>query len=67
MNDLRPEQDTREAERVLRSSLAARPDQVVLLEALGKLLAGQKRWGEAIECYRAARALQPRLGVALGR
>src|SRR5262249_45596963 len=54
-----------EAERVLRLSLAARPDQVVLLEALGKLLAEQKRWPEAIEFYRTARGLRPHLGVAL--
>jgi serine/threonine-protein kinase len=57
------------AEQVLRQALAARPNEVVLLDALGKLLEGQgpPRLAEAIECYRAARALEPRLGIALGR
>jgi tetratricopeptide (TPR) repeat protein len=56
------------AERVLRRALAARPNQVVLLGALGKLLErqGPSRLDAAIECYRAARACNPRLGVALG-
>jgi tetratricopeptide (TPR) repeat protein len=55
------------AERVFRVALAARPDEVVLLDGLGKLLAAQRppRWGEAIECYRAARAARPHLGIAL--
>jgi serine/threonine-protein kinase len=56
-----------EAERLLLSSLAARPDDLVLLEALGRLLEEQKRWAEAVECHRAARALRPRLGIALGK
>jgi predicted Zn-dependent protease len=56
------------AKAVLRQALAARPDQVALLEALGKLLArqGDVRLGEAVECYQAARALRPELGLALG-
>jgi tetratricopeptide (TPR) repeat protein len=54
------------AEQVLRQALAARPGELVLLEALGGLLErqGRSRRGEALECYRAARALRPRLGVA---
>jgi serine/threonine-protein kinase len=57
------------AEQVLRQAVAARPDQVVLLDALGRLLErqGPPRLAEAIECYRAARALRPHLGVALGQ
>ena len=59
--------DAAGAEQVLRRGLAARPDQVVLLDALGKLLEreGRSRLGEAIECYRAARAVRPQLGIAL--
>jgi tetratricopeptide (TPR) repeat protein len=61
--------DARGAERVLRAAVTAHPDQVMLLNALGNLLARQQppRWGEAIECFRAARALRPALGVALGK
>jgi tetratricopeptide (TPR) repeat protein/serine/threonine protein kinase len=57
------------AEQVLRQALAARPHQVVLLDALGRLLEGQgrARLGEAIECYRAARAVRPELGIALSQ
>jgi serine/threonine-protein kinase len=57
--------DPAAAEGVLRRALAARPDQVVLLGALGGLLEDQGRWPEAVECHRAARALRPRLGIAL--
>jgi serine/threonine-protein kinase len=55
------------AEQVLRDAVTARPDQVVLLDALGKLLESQgpARRGKAIEYYRAARAKRPRLGIAL--
>jgi tetratricopeptide (TPR) repeat protein len=57
------------AEQVLRQALAERPTQVVLLEALGRLLERQQRprLEEAIGCYRAARALRPGLGLALCR
>jgi serine/threonine-protein kinase len=54
-----------EAERLLRRVLAARPGEVVLLTELGELLEWQRRWPEAVGCYRAARALRPDLGVAL--
>jgi Tfp pilus assembly protein PilF len=56
------------AEGLLRQALAARPDQVGLLSALGHLLEqqGASRLGEAIERYRAGRARQPRLGITLG-
>jgi serine/threonine-protein kinase len=55
------------AEQVLRQAAAARPDQVVLLDALGKLLErqGPSRRAKAIEYYRAARARRPGLGIAL--
>jgi serine/threonine-protein kinase len=55
------------AELVLRQAAAVRPDQVVLLDALGKLLDRRgPRWlGKAIEYYRAARAQRPGLGIAL--
>jgi tetratricopeptide (TPR) repeat protein/Leucine-rich repeat (LRR) protein/tRNA A-37 threonylcarbamoyl transferase component Bud32 len=61
--------DAAGAEAVLRQALARRPNQVVLLAALSRLLEAQgpDRLGEAIECYRAARALRPKLGLALAR
>jgi tetratricopeptide (TPR) repeat protein/tRNA A-37 threonylcarbamoyl transferase component Bud32 len=61
--------DVQSAEGVFRAALAARPDEVVLLDGLGKLLAAQRppRWAEAIECYRAARAARPQLGIALSK
>jgi serine/threonine-protein kinase len=60
--------DRARAEEVLQQALAARPDQVVLLDALGRLLErqGRARLPEAIECFRAIRARQPRLGILLG-
>jgi serine/threonine-protein kinase len=59
--------DSAGAEQVLRQAAATRPDQVVLLDALGKLLErqGASRRGKAIEYYRAARAQRPGLGIAL--
>jgi serine/threonine-protein kinase len=56
------------AEELLRRALAARPDQVGLLFALGHLLQkqGTSRLAEAIEQYRAIRAREPRLGITLG-
>ncbi len=61
--------DVAGAEAVLRQALARRPDEVALLDALGKVLERQdpSRLVEAIGCYRAARAKHPGLGVALGR
>jgi eukaryotic-like serine/threonine-protein kinase len=55
------------AERLLRSATWARPQEVVLHHALGKLLEEQKppRWREAVECYATARGLRPELGVVL--
>src|SRR5262249_33759251 len=55
------------AEQVLRQAVAARPDQVVLLDALGRLLEERGRAGEATEYYGAAHLLRPELGVALAR
>jgi tetratricopeptide (TPR) repeat protein len=57
------------AEAVLRQALATRPDQVLLLIALGRLLEeqGGPRLAEAVGCYRAARSVRPGLGVALSR
>src|SRR5205823_5424515 len=51
------------------AALRARPQEVVLHDALGKLLTGQRppRWREAVECYAAARALRPELGVSLAQ
>jgi serine/threonine-protein kinase len=59
--------DAAGAEQVLCAAATARPDQVVLLDALAKLLEhqGPSRCGNAIEYYRAARAQRPRLGMAL--
>jgi hypothetical protein len=55
------------AVRRLRAALRARPQEVVLHYELGKLLGEQRppRWGGAVECYAAARALRPELGTAL--
>jgi serine/threonine-protein kinase len=60
--------DAAGAERILREAVVARPDQVVLLDTLGNMIAlqGPSRIGQAIEYYRAARAQRPRLGIALG-
>jgi predicted Zn-dependent protease len=61
--------DAAGAERLLREAIAARPDQVVLLNELGNLLErqGASRRAEAIERYSAARAVRPRLGITLTR
>jgi Flp pilus assembly protein TadD len=55
------------AEKLLRRATTARPDQVVLLDMLGKLLErqGPSRLAEAIEYFRAARGQRPQLGIAL--
>ncbi len=55
------------AERLLRTALLARPREVVLYHVLGQMLTDQEppRWGEAVQFYRAARALRPDLGVRL--
>jgi tetratricopeptide (TPR) repeat protein len=55
------------AERILRASVRARPQEVVLRYTLAKLLSSQQppKWQEAVECYEAARALRPQLGVGL--
>jgi serine/threonine-protein kinase len=62
-------EDVAGAEEVLRQAATARPDQVVLLHALGRLL--DERWPsrleEAIGYYRAARVKRPRLGIALSK
>jgi tetratricopeptide (TPR) repeat protein len=58
--------DVAGAEGVLRQALAARPNEVVLLNELGGLWEDQARLGEALGCYRAARARRPHLGVRLG-
>jgi Flp pilus assembly protein TadD len=54
-------------ERLLRGALRARPQEAVLYQALGQLLAGQvpPRWMEAVEAFAAARALRPDLGDSL--
>jgi serine/threonine-protein kinase len=58
--------DTAGAEEVLRQAAAARPDQVVLLIALGKLLERQ-RLEEAIGYYRAVRSQRRSLGIVLSQ
>ncbi len=57
------------AEELLRSSLAEHPGEESLLHALARLLEEQRprRLAEAVGYYRAARAVRPQLGVALGR
>jgi tetratricopeptide (TPR) repeat protein len=59
--------DVKGAEEVLRQAAAARPQDVVLLDALGKLLERQNRFEEAVGYYRAARSHRPELGIALSR
>jgi serine/threonine-protein kinase len=61
--------DAAGAEEVLRQAAAARPNQVVLLDALGKLLErqGAPRLEEAIGYFRAARGQRGHLGLALGK
>jgi serine/threonine-protein kinase len=59
--------DVTGGEEVLRLALARRPDEVALLDGLGKLLERQERLVEAIGCYRAARAREKGLGISLGR
>jgi tetratricopeptide (TPR) repeat protein len=54
------------AENLLTRAAQARPDEAVLLDGLGRLLERQGRLEEAIAYLRAARALRPQLGVALG-
>jgi tetratricopeptide (TPR) repeat protein len=59
--------DGREAERLLRRVLLARPGEAAFSYALGQLLEGQLRWSEAVECYKEARTVRPGLGAALAR
>jgi serine/threonine-protein kinase len=61
--------DVAGAEKLLRRATTARPGQVVLLDALGKLLErqGPARLEEAIGYYRAARSRRRRLGLALSK
>jgi serine/threonine-protein kinase len=59
--------DVARAEEVLRQASTARPHEVVLLDALGKLLARQRRFEQAIGYYEAARGQRPQLGVDLTR
>ena len=60
--------DVAGAETTLRQAAVARPDQVVLLDALGKLMLrqGGSRVEEAIGYFRAVRGQRRHLGVALG-
>src|SRR5262249_15739132 len=59
--------DTAAAEEVLRQAATAQPGQVVLLDALGKLLErqGPSRLEEAIGYYRTARGQRHHLGISL--
>jgi serine/threonine-protein kinase len=59
------EGDAVAAEEVLRQAVTARPNEVVLLDGLARLLERRGRPAAAIEFYRGARALRPRLGVGL--
>jgi serine/threonine-protein kinase len=62
---LRTAGDDREAEQLLKAALRTHPSEVSLLYALGKLYEEQDRWRDAAECYSAARAVRPELGVSL--
>src|SRR5262249_23194718 len=61
--------DDAAAEQVLVEALAPRPDQLVLLDRLGKLLERQapNRVGEAIGFYQAARSQRRLLGITLSK
>src|SRR5262249_39444356 len=59
--------DAVRAEEVLRQAATARPQEVVLLDALGNLLARQRRLEQAIGYYRVARGQRPQLGIGLSR
>jgi serine/threonine-protein kinase len=61
--------DTATAEQVLRQAATAQPGQVVLLDALGKLLErqGPSRLEEAIGYYRTARGQRHHLGISLSK
>jgi superkiller protein 3 len=61
--------DTAAAEQVLRQAATAQPGQVVLLDALGKLLErqGPSRLEEAIGYYRTARGQRHHLGISLSK
>ena len=61
--------DAAAAEEVLRQALAVRPRQVVLWDALGKLLEqqGPSRLAETIACYRTIRVQHPSLGLKLAQ
>jgi serine/threonine-protein kinase len=50
---------------LLREALRARPKELVFHLTLGRLLAAQERWPEAIECFAVARSLLPQLGEEL--
>jgi serine/threonine-protein kinase len=61
--------DETEAEQLLRAGLRRYPGDVALLNRLGRMLEEQHppRWQDAAECYAAARAVRPVLGVSLAR
>jgi serine/threonine-protein kinase len=61
--------DAAGAEQVLRQAVTARPEEAVLLAALGKLLErqGDSRRADAIGYYRAARSRSRHLGLALSK
>ena len=61
--------DATGAEQVLRQAVTARPEEVVLLATLGRLLErqGASRRADAVGYYRAARSRSRHLGLALSR
>ncbi len=63
LNELRRPQ---EAEALCRQSLAKDPDQQIALSILGKALAAQSRWHEAVSSHEKAVVLDPRSAEAAG-
>jgi tetratricopeptide (TPR) repeat protein len=59
--------DAAGAEDLLTQAVEARPDEVVLLDALARLLSRRGRVERAVERRRAVRTLRPQLGVALAQ
>jgi tetratricopeptide (TPR) repeat protein len=55
------------AEGLLRQAVTVRPSEVVVLDALARLLEKQGKLAEAIQYFQAARARGPELGVALAQ
>src|SRR5262249_23086707 len=50
---------------LLRQAVRARPKEVVFHHTLGRMMAAQKRWPEAVECFAVVRAMRTQSGESL--